>query len=104
MDETTRRHLAALDAYLDALRAMPNELGDAVRAIDHAQALGLPPLEQHLAGDLAQEAGTISQRDWVLSKLHLTAYPPLLDIPHADAPHRLAQAIANLQAAGLWPW
>jgi len=26
------------------------------------------------------------------------------DLPHADAPDRLAQAIANLHDVGLWPW
>ncbi len=26
------------------------------------------------------------------------------DLPHADAPDRLAQAVANLRDVGLWPW
>lgn len=100
-----RRQLAALDAYLDALRTMPNVSGDAVRAIDHAEAAVLPPLELYLAGDLAQSvAARESERAWRVRRLRTAWQPAIPNAPNADAPHRLAQAVANLMDAGLWPW
>lgn len=96
--------LDALDRYLDALRSMPNAAGAGVRALDHAEHSGLPPLEQYLAADAAQAAAAGETREqWLRGKLR-TAWRPTLAAPHHDAPHRLAQAIANLCDAGLWPW
>ena len=86
---------------------MPNEAGAAVRAIDHAAASGLAPLELHLAGDVAlvtQQEPVESERDWLARPADLAGQPPLPGLPHADALHRLAQAVASLQDARLWPW
>lgn len=100
--------LAALDAYLAALGSMQNTAGHAVRAMEHAEAAGLPPLEQLLTGDLVRavdpEEGGESAGDWITRHAHLADQPAVSGAPHSDAPNRLAQAIANLMGAGLWPW
>ncbi len=53
--------------------------------------------EAAAAGEGAQ-AWQVRQAAWV------NVGPCDPDLPHADAPDRLAQAVANLRAVGLWPW
>lgn len=101
--------LAALDAYLAALGSMRNATGRAVRAMEYAEAAGLPPLEQLLCGDASRaadpgEEGSESAADWIARHVDLAGQPVLAGASHSDAPNRLAQAIANLMSAGLWPW
>ena len=104
----SRADLAVLDAYLAALGNMRNAAGRAVRAMEHAEAAGLPPLEQLLTGDVIRSAdpeeGGESAADWIARHADLAGQPVLAGAPHSDAPNRLAQAIANLMGAGLWPW
>lgn len=74
-------------------------------AIDAGEAAQLPPLELTLAANAAMErAHRATERQWRATKGHLAGQPALADIGNADAPNRLEQAIANLRAAGLWPW
>ena len=100
--------LAALEVYLAALGSMQNATGRAVRAMEQAEAVGLPPLEQVLTGDMVcaadSEEGGESAADWIARHTHLASQPTVSEAPHSDAPNRLAQAIANLMGAGLWPW
>lgn len=100
--------LAALDAYLAALGSMQNAAGQAVRAMEQAEAAGLPPLEQVLTGDLIRaadpEEGGERAAEWIARHAHLAGQLAVSAAPHNDAPNRLAQAIANLMGAGLWPW
>ena len=107
----SRADLAALDAYLAALGSMQNAAGRAVRAMEYAEAAGLPPLEQLLTGDVSRSAdleqpdeGGERAADWIARHAHLAGQPAAARAPHSDAPNRLAQAIANLMDAGLWPW
>jgi hypothetical protein len=94
-----------LHCHIDTLRSTPNEVGAAVCAIDHAEACTLPPPEPHLAGDLAQEVGAgVTERGWLAGHLRLAWQQASADAGHGEALNRLAQAVANLTDAGLWPW
>jgi len=53
----------------------------------------------------AAAAGGQDVRDWQgRQAAWVNGRPCDADLPHADAPDRLAQAIANLRDVGLWPW
>ncbi len=87
----------------DATQELP--VAHSLDALDAGEAANLPPLELTLAANAAMEhAHRVSESDWRASKADLAAQPPLPGIGHADATDRLAQAIANLRAANLWPW
>jgi hypothetical protein len=86
--------IRTLDAYLDSLRAMPNAVGDAVRAIDAAE--GLPPLAQYaLVPDALRCARSgENEESWVRRKV-------LDHLGDADAYYA---AFAAMRQRGLWPW
>jgi len=65
-----------------------------------------PGIEYALSAsaDAAAAAGE-SARAWQAGQAAWVNVGPCDDdLPHADAPDRLAQAVANLRDVGLWPW
>lgn len=65
-----------------------------------------PAIEYALSAS-ADEAAAAGEdaRDWQARQAAgVNGGPCDADLPHADAPDRLAQALANLRDVGLWPW
>ncbi len=56
------------------------------------------------AADEAAAAGEGAQAWQARQAAWVNVGPCDPELPHADAPDRLAQAIANLRDVGLWPW
>ncbi len=57
-----------------------------------------------VSADDAAAAGQDAQEWQGQQAAWVNAGPCDADLPHADAPDRLAQAVANLRDVGLWPW
>jgi len=65
-----------------------------------------PGIEYALSAsaDEAAAAGQDAQEWQARQAAWVNVGPCDADLPHADAPDRLAQATANLRDVGLWPW
>jgi len=101
-DQERLRRLARLPqaeavASLIAQLVQDSSGGDLVAAPGIEYALSALADEAAAAG-LSAHAWQAQQTAWV------NAGPCDADLPHADAPDRLAQALANLRDVGLWPW
>jgi hypothetical protein len=65
------------------------------------------PAIEHALSASADEAAAAGEdaRDWQARQAAgVNGGPCDADLPHADAPDRLTQALANLRDVGLWPW
>jgi hypothetical protein len=70
-----------------------------------ADSYKLPLFEEALAMIAARYRATgMSESDWLRTRRHLVNVQPLTTVPNSDAPNRLEQAVANIKAAGMWPW
>jgi len=64
-----------------------------------------PGIEYALSVSADEAAAGESARVWQAQQAPWVNVGPCdADLPHADAPDRLAQAVANLRDVGLWPW
>jgi hypothetical protein len=99
-----RRHDRERTAALEALRRDDSPFGAAIRAIDRAEALGLPPDVAGLAGEVVETvAEGWGRAHWL--RLHASTAAMAVDPtrPRAAAAHRLEQLIRILADAGFWP-
>ncbi len=65
----------------------------------------LPLFEEALAMTAARYRATgMSEYEWLCTRKHLIKVQPMHTAPNSDAPNRLEQAVANIKAAGMWPW
>ena len=89
-----------IDSYITAMRTVAGMDGDtetvsAMDSVESAEAKGLAPIAQVMAGDAARaQAAGRSMLDWQRDVIRR----------HGGEPVWLAQAIIDLRRAGLLPW